>query len=298
MLIVSGLVGGINRRPDRDLNKYIELGRELIAVQIPIVLFVSSHLVPIISGRKREDYEKDEKQFQHRKVGGVMDGMVKTYTYVQIGHVWFVYFEKTDLFLWPYRELGHKFAVATGNPSKDTLEYMFVQCQKSEWMSISASLLSDSLLPDSLLPDSLLSDVQMRVWLDFGIFHMFCGSSGDGRKRELFHSALHNMHKVGESEPTKVVFARCWDPDKYYEGDIYRDINWSFAGSVFYAREDTVIHEFACKMREKCLQILRERNTLMWEVNVWLILYRENPSLFSFYLADHNENILPRFVCE
>ena len=144
MLIVSGLVGGINQRPDRDLNKYIELGRELIAVQIPIVLFVSSHLVPIISGKKREDYEKDEKQFQHRKVG-VMDGIVKTYTYVQIGHVWFVYFEKTDLFLWPYRELGHKFAVNTGNPHKDTLEYMFVQCQKSEWMSISASLLPDSL---------------------------------------------------------------------------------------------------------------------------------------------------------
>jgi len=277
MLIVSGLVANINQRPDRDLTKYIELGKELIAAQIPVILFVSSRFIPIISGKEREDYQKDERVFQHRCVGGVMDGMVRTYKYVKIAHVWYVHFEKTDLFLWPYRDLGRKFEVHTGNPQKDTLEYMFVQCQKSEWMSISASLFRGT----------------TKVWMDFGIFHMFRGNV------KLFHSALNKMREVlyssasaSDSTASKIVFARCWDPDRYYDGDIYKDINWSFAGSVFYAREDKLIVEFACKMREKCLQILRERNTLMWEINVWLILYRENPGLFAFYLGDHNENIL------
>jgi len=45
-------------------------------------------------------------------------------------------------------------------------------------------------------------------------------------------------------------------------------------------------------MREKCFQVLREKNTLMWEINIWALIYDEIPSLFSLYPSDHSEIIV------
>ena len=93
------------------------------------------------------------------------------------------------------------------------------------------------------------------------------------------------------SSEKQLLFARCWDPSQHhYYGDIYKDVNWLFAGSVFGGKSEA-INQFALKMREKCFQILRERNTLMWEINVWVLLYKENPELFAFYPSDHSEII-------
>jgi hypothetical protein len=71
-------------------------------------------------------------------------------------------------------------------------------------------------------------------------------------------------------------------------GDIYKDVNWLFAGSVFGGNEST-IRQFALHVRDKCFQVLREKNTLMWEINIWVLIYRENPELFTLYPSDHSE---------
>jgi hypothetical protein len=40
MNIVSGFISNINRRSDRDITKYLKFGFELMAVEIPMTLFI------------------------------------------------------------------------------------------------------------------------------------------------------------------------------------------------------------------------------------------------------------------
>ena len=285
MNIVTGFVSDINRRGDRDLSKYIAFGVQLMSIEMPITVFIERHIfdsyiVPVLSAPLKESGE-----FVYQTVGGCMDGIQRKYSYSVFGHVCFVFFERTDLFLWPYKSMARRFSLNTGNPNKDTLEYMTVQCQKSEWLAISLAL-----------PIHQSSDNKMKeyVWFDFGGFHMFKG------KIDQFQIEFYKMRnrvnrrllQCGESN--KVLFARCWDPNHVYGGDIYKDVNWSFAGSVFGGGREVIL-SFAHLMREKCFQILRERNTLMWEINIWLLIYRENPDLFALYPSDHSEVIVANY---
>lgn len=282
MNIVSGFISNINRRSDRDITKYLKFGFELMAVEIPMTIFI-----------EREVFDKHilghlgigagslfPENFTYRICGGVMDGFQQKYSYVRIGHITFVFFRICDLFLWSYREMAHKFKLNTGNPTKDTLEYMMVQCQKSEWMAIASQLFH-----------STRGCGEENVWIDFGVFHMFQG------KIDVFQTELYKMRarihrrllQPGLSRGG-MTFARCWDPNHVYYGDIYKDVNWLFAGSVF-GGCSTRIQQFALRVREKCLQVLREKNTLMWEINIWVLIYHEHPELFAFYPSDHSEII-------
>jgi hypothetical protein len=278
MHIVTGFIGGINSRKDRDLTKYMDLGRELLSVEIPTTCFVerevwTEYVLPLLTSPIDE-----ESAFDYVCRGGVMDGNRRTFRYVVCGHVRFVFFEKEDLFLWSYREMASAFSVNTGNPGKDTLGYMLVQCQKVEWACIALSLMSSIM---SSLDDEY-------VWIDFGVFHMFRGSV------DLFQVALFELRNridkrlLREGGSGQVVrIAGCWDPNGADRGDMYRDINWTFAGSVF-GGGAAAIHEFGLRMREKCFLVLRERNHLMWEINVWVLIFLDSPALFSWYKSDHS----------
>lgn len=278
MNIVTGFVSNINQRGDRDLSKYIAFGIELMSVEIPMTVFIEKRVFDEYILPKITDPLISEGVFTHQVIGGFMDNMQFTYSYSIYGHIRFVFFEKRDLFLWPYKSLAHRFSLNTGNPTKDTLEYMIVQCQKSEWVSIAASLCNSLAKTHS---------AKEYVWVDFGAFHMFKG------KIDVFQIELYKMRNrinrrlLQYGESNKIVIARCWDPS-HPLGNIYRDVNWTFAGSVFGCCKKTAII-FANKMREKCLQIMRERNTLMWEINVWTLIFQENPDLFSLYPSDHND---------
>jgi hypothetical protein len=129
------------------------------------------------------------------------------------------------------------------------------------------------------------------VWIDFGAFHMFHGKI-DVFQLELYKMRARINRRLSQSGilENRLTFARCWDPNHVYYGDIYKDVNWSFAGSVF-GGGIIAIRQFASRVREKCFQIMRERNTLMWEINIWVLIYRENPELFVLYPSDHSEII-------
>jgi hypothetical protein len=90
-----------------------------------------------------------------------------------------------------------------------------------------------------------------------------------------------------EGSDGRIRIAGCWDPSRsLFLADIYKDIHWVFAGSIFGGSANAICM-FGEKMREMCFRVLRERNTLMWEINVWVLIYREVPELFSWYQSDH-----------
>jgi len=286
MNIVTGFVSGINRRGDRDLSKYIAFGLELMAVEIPITVFIEhSVFEKYVRNNLRIPIDHTIKTFFYKPP--LEDSEPQYYSYLIAGHIRFVFFEKTDLFLWKHQSLATAFSLNTGNPTKDTLEYMMVQCQKSEWLAIAEAL-------------SRQYEIEGRgkkeyTWIDFGVFHMFKG------KIDTFQIELYKMRNrvnrriLQYGESTRVLFARCWDPNHSFYGDIYRDVNWTFAGSVFGGGSAAVLR-FAQLMRDKCFQILNERHTLMWEINVWLLIYRDNPELFGMYPSDHSEIIFLHYA--
>jgi len=289
MNIVSGFISNINKRSDRDVTKYLKFGLELMAVEIPMTIFIEktifeSYILEYIIKSFGVNEAKYEGEFVYKISGGIMDGIQQTYSYFKIGHITFVFFSMCDLFLWNSRNMAHQFQLNTGNPNKDTLEYMMVQCQKSEWVAIASQFNNQN--------EKLRGSGSEYIWIDFGSFHMFQG------KIDVFQTELYKMRsRVNQrlltqpaNKSNQITFARCWDPNHVYYGDIYKDVNWLFAGSVF-GGSVSAIHTFAFKMREKCLQILREKNTLMWEINVWVLIYRESKELFSLYPSDHSEII-------
>jgi hypothetical protein len=79
-----------------------------------------------------------------------------------------------------------------------------------------------------------------------------------------------------------------------YNVDILRQISWYFAGGVFGGNKNSLL-QFADLMKEKCIEIINSYNTIMWEVNIWYILYTENPNLFQPYPCNHSISIIDNY---
>ena len=49
---------------------------------------------------------------------------------------------------------------------------------------------------------------------------------------------------------------------------------------------------YADLMKEKCIYIMTTKNTIMWEVNIWYLIYQENPDLFDLYDCEHDRTMI------
>ena len=91
----------------------------------------------------------------------------------------------------------------------------------------------------------------------------------------------------------QIRIGRVWDPTIYFinPDDIYHNIAWYFAGGVFGGKQSALL-EFETQMKKKCIQIIQERSSLMWEVNIWRLIYLDHPQLFSLYECDHTPSLI------
>ena len=48
-------------------------------------------------------------------------------------------------------------------------------------------------------------------------------------------------------------------------------------------------------MKNETLEFIENNNYLLWEVNLWYILYLKEPELFSPYNCDHNNTIVNNY---
>jgi hypothetical protein len=262
--IVSAFMSQINARGDRPVQKYIDLGKSLLALHIPQIVFIERH---IYDAYFRLGFSGFETKLRFYAYGG------RSYEYIVAGHITFVFFERTDMYLEEYREMATDFSLNTPHPTKDTLDYMFVQCYKTEWVSMAIALVGGG---------------GVYAWLDFGLRHMYPSSIA-------FDIAVYGFRDrmvLGLSESNNCVIApSCWDAGRIYVQDVYREIFWVFSGSAFCGKPNALL-EFARRTKTKCIELLSVRRRLMWEVNVWYLVYRDCPSLFSLYYGNHNTGIL------
>jgi hypothetical protein len=232
--IVSAYITNVNSH--RSIEKYIEYGKKLLNISLPKVIYIDSVVYEIL---KNEKY-------------------VNTI---------FVLCEKENIYLYDYASNITDFHVNTNNPSKDNIDYMFIQCNKTEWMKQSI--------------ESNFFNTSQYVWLDFGIFHMINNDS----------VLTNEITSLNNKKYDKVRIGSCWDLNVEYNINIYTNVAWYFAGSIFGGDEDALL-EFAKLMKTKCIEIINEKKHLMWEVNVWYLIYKENPILFNWYHCLHDTSIL------
>lgn len=240
--IVSAFVNN-NFDDNYIFDKYYQNGKLLIKSSIPKIIFLDETMLNLV----REDYDKSNTVI--------------------------IKINKEDNYLYGYKELLTNFDLGTDNPNKDTLDYIFTMCNKTEWMR-NAILLNNF-------------DTENFIWVDFGIKHM-CKNISD----EEFTEKVNNLqNKIYDN----IRIARIWDLDITYNVNIFRDIAWYFAGSIFGGNK-TELLLFADKTKDKCIEIITTRNTLMWEINIWYLVYIENKELFDAYYCNHDNSIIDNYI--
>ena len=183
--------------------------------------------------------------------------------------------KREDNYLYQHKDRLTNFYLNTTYPEKDSLEYMLTICNKTERVRQAIEL------------NPFQSN--QFIWVDFGINHLFSSNA-----YEVFENAILKMkNKIY----TNVAIASIWNPNMYdlmcinFNRCIYTDVCWFFAGGVFGGDSASLI-KFADLTKKKCLQIIEERQSIMWEVNVWMLVYLENPELFAPYACDHDGRII------
>jgi hypothetical protein len=238
--IVSAFISNINSRKDRKIEKYIEYGKLLLQSKVHKIIFI------------------DELIFDEFK------NCSNEFTYL-------IPIKKEEIYLYKYINLLENFNLNSTNPTKDTKEYMFIMCNKTEWIRQAIEL--------------NYFNSNNFVWIDFGIRHMFnCDDNEFIQKIENMNDKIYN----------KIRIASIWDLNINYNINLYNNISWYFAGSVFGGNKENLI-KFANKTKEMCIKIIEEKHLIMWEVNIWYLVYKEIPYLFDYYTCDHNSSIFDNY---
>jgi hypothetical protein len=237
---VSAFVSNANNRLDRNIEKYIDFGNKFINIPVKKIIFLENNIY--------------EKYFKNKD-----NELTK-----------FILFDKNDLYLYDYKDNITNLMINTDNPNKDTIEYMFTMCHKTEWVKKAIELNPYS--------------TEQFIWIDFGIFHII-------KDENNFKNSILNMEN---KKYNNVRIASCWDPNIIYNVDIYRQIAWYFAGGIFGGNKNVLLH-FASLVQQKCIEIISEKKSIMWEVNIWYLIYKQFSHIFSPYKADHNISILDNY---
>jgi hypothetical protein len=237
--IVSGFISNSNTY--RSVDRYVEFGIKLLNINVPKIIFVDE-----IMYDKIKSYENE---------------------FTKI-----ILYDKKESYLYPYINNEHliNFKVNTDLHSKDTMEYMFIQCNKTEWIKNAIEI-------------NYFNTTQF-VWIDFGIRHVI--TSDDNLNKYI----LNLQNKAF----TKVRIGTIWNLNYVYNTNIYTHIAWYFAGGVFGGDKDVLL-VFSEKMKTQCLKVITEKQTIMWETNIWYLIYLDNKELFDGYACNHNDSIIENY---
>ena len=274
LIYVSAFISNVNI--NRKLDDYLTYGKKLINLNNPSVIFIEKHIFI----EKFQEYLTDNVLlFKYDN---------KNYEYIIYNNIIFVFYSKSDIYLYDYYNEITNYNIITDNPNKDTIEYMFIQCHKTEWVKKAIYLYKYHFNIETL---TFLKKTYEFVWIDFGIYHMI-------KNDIIFTNEINNMinrTKLGKSNLNSGIrIASCWNLNYKYNIDLYKNISWYFAGSIFGGKADKLI-EFANLMRNKCIEIIKDKKSIMWEVNVWYLIYKDNLSLFDSYICNHDVSIINKY---
>ena len=126
--IVSGLLTDVNYYNNNNIEKYIINGKKLLELDLKKIIFIEEHIFDL--------YFKEFKNNNNI----------------------FYFINKKDLYFYEYIKDLINFVPITDNCEKDTMEYMFAICNKTEWVRKAIEINP--------------YNTEQFVWLDFGLYHV------------------------------------------------------------------------------------------------------------------------------
>lgn len=239
--LVTAFVSNVNNRYNDGVNKYYNNGKLLLKSTIPKIIFVDKIMFDLIGN----NYDQ-------------------TNTVI-------IEIKKNSIYFYNYLDQLFKFNLNTNNTNKDTLEYIFTICNKTEWIKEAIEI-------NPFNTDNF-------VWVDFGIKHVVnCHD-------DIFIEKINNLQFKTYKN---IRIGGIWNINLHCNFNIMKDIIWYFAGGVF-GGDKTKLLLFADLMKSKCLEIINHHNTILWEVNIWYLIYMENKLIFDIYNCDHNSSIIDNY---
>ena len=293
-IFVSALITNINNNIQKSVESYIDYGKKMLNLDIFQITFIEKKVFQEYFQEYNFNFETSHFfKYSYSSQNIILE-------YVILKNKIFVFFEKKDIYLYQFKNNITEFVLNTDNINKDTIEYMFVQCHKSEWVKMAIYLFKSlSFLNNSELNKYINKDIEIDnyhfLWIDFGIYHMI--KDDNIFTTEIINLANRYSNIDKNNSKNKIRIASCWDLDYPLNNDnicIYKKIVWYFAGSIFGGSSNQLI-DFADKMKEKCINIILEKKTIMWEINIWYLIYLENKYLFDSYTCDHNPSIIMNY---
>jgi hypothetical protein len=239
--IVTAFINNVNNRYTNTIDVYYNYGKLLLKSNVPKVIFVDEDMYNLIGN----NYEKN--------------------------NTLIIKINKNSMYFYEHINELTNFQLNTDNPSKDTIEFMFIMCNKTEWVKKAIELNH--------------FDTNNFIWLDFGIKNVISYTD------EEFVKKIDNLKYQNYD---KVRIGGIWNLSNYYGSDLCKDITWYFAGGIFGGNQISLL-KFARLMKNKCIHIMTTYKTIMWEVNIWYIIYNENKELFDVYNCNHNNTIIDNY---
>jgi hypothetical protein len=227
----------------RDINKYrvtsdyIAFGEKLLSISVPKIVFID-----------RSSY----KEFFENKSFPLTE---------------FILFELTDMYLHELRPYITDFTLETNNPDKDTLEYIFVQCYKTEWLRTAT--------------EKNPFNTEQFIWSDFGIYHMIKDEALLDREIKRMCNCSYDRLRIATCKHREYVTPYC----------VYKRLTWCFAGSIVGGDIKSVI-AFADIVKEKIVDTIHTRHCIMWELCIWYLIKDVIPELYDCYICGHDFRIL------
>lgn len=133
--IVSEFYNNVNKRTDRNFNNYVNYGNVLLKAKINKIIFTD------------EEMYKKINQYENENTKIILTN------------------KEDDIYLYKYLNILDNFKVNTTSTLKDTLEYMFINCNKTEVIRKAIEL--------------NYFNTEDFIWLDFGIRHVFKNNSDE-----------------------------------------------------------------------------------------------------------------------
>ena len=160
---------------------------------------------------------------------------------------------KKDIYLYDYEKYLNKDIIITDNYSKDTLEYLIIMCYKTEFMRKAVEINH--------------FNTTNFIWLDFGLKKVFKCSDFE------FINKLNNI-RYNNVFDNKIRIGNILPYEHYINYNFYRKICWFFPGGLFSGSENSIIN-FANLVKDKCIYLMSVYKLLVWEVNIWYLIYKE-----------------------
>lgn len=235
--IVSSFISDINSKYNDTIIRYHKFGKLLLKSSTKKIIYVDEEMFNLIG----DEYDKNNTL------------IIKT--------------SKQKSYLYDYLKHLTNFEINSTDYTKDTIEFMFTMCNKTEWVR------------DAIMLNHF--NTENFIWIDFGIRHIFNDDTEFIDHVNSLEYKIYNNVRIGG----------IWNINYHYTNDIYKNVAWYFAGGVFGGNRNSLI-KFADLMKEKCIKIITTKHTIMWEVNIWYLIYIENKELFNIYQCEHNSSLL------